>query len=539
MKVGARAWVGGVLLAGLLAAARVFAQDLAPKLSVDLGDGVKMEFVLIKAGCFMMGSEKGEADEKPLHDVTITKPFYMGVYEVTQAQWMAIMGDNPSYLKGNDLPVESVTWDDAQKFAAKLKTKLAQSLRCRLPTEAEWEYACRAGSKTAYCFGDDETSLAEYAWYQANSGNKPHPVGQKKPNAWGLYDMHGNIWEWCEDWHADGFYAESPREDPKGPSSGRDRVMRGGSWSDNANEARSANRSWYLPTVRFFSNNNGFRVVLAPQDVETVARLNDLIRQTQPKESAAKGGPEAPNANAGGSPGLAKTLSVELGGNIKMDLALIPAGSFMMGSEKDADERPAHKVTITKPFYMGVYEVTQAQWKPLMGENPSSFKGDALPVEGVSWEDCREFLAKLKEKLAKGSTCRLPTEAEWEYACRAGAQTAYGFGDGEGALGEYAWYDRNSKRKTHSVGRKNPNAWGLFDMHGNVWEWCQDWYDDKYYVKSPGEDPEGPSSGDTRVLRGGSWNYNPDSMRCSSRNRRSPSYHHLSNGFRVVVPAQE
>jgi formylglycine-generating enzyme required for sulfatase activity len=267
MKVGARAWVGGVLLAGLLAAARVFAQDLAPKLSVALGDGVKMEFVLIKAGCFMMGSEKGEADEKPLHDVTITKPFYMGVYEVTQAQWMAIMGDNPSYLKGNDLPVESVTWDDAQKFAAKLKTKLAQSLRCRLPTEAEWEYACRAGTTTPFSFGSALNGSGancdgNFPFGGAEKGpslQRTTRVSSYEPNAFGLYDMHGNVWEWCADWHDRTYYAQSPVDDPTGSTRVWNRATRGGSWSYSAIRCRSAYRNGYSPLYQ--RPNSGFRVV--------------------------------------------------------------------------------------------------------------------------------------------------------------------------------------------------------------------------------------------------------------------------------------
>jgi len=169
------------------------------QLTLDLDGGVKLELVLIPAGKFMMGSEKGVpvlpigGAEKPVHEVTISQPFCMGKYVVIQEQWQAIMGNNPSTFQGAKNPVEGVSWNDAQEFCKKVSEKVAKTVR--LPTEAEWEYACRAGSTTEYCFGDAENGLADYAWFSVNSGNTPHPVGEKKPNAWGLYDMHGNVWQ--------------------------------------------------------------------------------------------------------------------------------------------------------------------------------------------------------------------------------------------------------------------------------------------------------------------------------------------------------
>jgi formylglycine-generating enzyme required for sulfatase activity len=236
------------------------------KMSIDLGGGVKMGFVVIKPGSFQMGSDKGRADEKPAHEVTISKPFYMGVYEVTQAQWKALMDSNPACFKGNDLPVEQVSWALCQKFLAKLKEKAGQGMICRLPTEAEWEYACRAGSKTAYCFGDDAAKLGDYAWSAENSKEKTHPVGQKKPNAWGLHDMHGNVWEWCQDWYDKDYYAQSPAEDPKGPAQGDFRVLRGGAWRYISDYARSACRYRNYPTLSFSDSYLGLRVAVSAQE---------------------------------------------------------------------------------------------------------------------------------------------------------------------------------------------------------------------------------------------------------------------------------
>lgn len=235
------------------------------KLTLDLGNGVKMELVRIPAGSFVMGSAMNESgrddDEGPQRRVTITKPFYIGVTEVTQDQYAAIMGNNPSEFSGLQNPVEQVSWNDAVAFCKALSQKTGKQFR--LPTEAEWEYACRAGSKTRFGFGDEDNALPAHAWFNGNSGSATHPVGQKKPNAWGLYDMHGNVWEWCSDWYTDG-YTNAKTTDPQGPQSGQYRVLRGGSWSTDAGLCRSAYRFWYRPGVRLYSY--GFRVASGTLD---------------------------------------------------------------------------------------------------------------------------------------------------------------------------------------------------------------------------------------------------------------------------------
>ncbi len=222
--------------------------------------------------------------------------------------------------------------------------------------------------------------------------------------------------------------------------------------------------------------------------------------------------------------------------SIGMKFKLIPAGEFMMGSDEWEDSQPVHKVKITKPFYIGIYPVTQREWKAVMGDNPSEFKGDDLPVENVSWNDCQEFIGLLNKKEG-GWKYRLPTEAEWEYACRAGSQGRYCFGDDEGRLGQYAWYGENSNEKTHTVGTKKPNKWGLHDMHGNVWEWCEDNWHDNYNGAPQDAKAWVPGSGEygsSRVVRGGGWSSDAEYCASANRTHSSPGYRYAYRGFRLV-----
>jgi formylglycine-generating enzyme required for sulfatase activity len=236
-----------------------------------------------------------------------------------------------------------------------------------------------------------------------------------------------------------------------------------------------------------------------------------------------------------------------------IEFVYCPAGEFMMGSKDDDDEsflygneQPVHEVEISRCFWLGKYPVTQGQWAAVMGQNPSRFvesKGffglggkearPDHPVEQVSWDDTRDFIDRLNEK-QRAKHYRLPTEAEWEHACRAGSTTAYCFGDGESKLKEYAWFDDNSGRLTHPVGKKRPNDWGLYDMHGNVWEWVLDWYDENYYKNSPGADPLNTSAASSRVIRGGGWNDRPWSVRSAFRSGYSPGYRDYALGFRLL-----
>ena len=268
---------------------------------------------------------------------------------------------------------------------------------------------------------------------------------------------------------------------------------------------------------------------------------------------------------------------VEITNSIGMKMALIPPGEFMMGSAKELIEEelktpgiedwykdhlpgegPQHRVRITKPFYLGEYDVTQEEYQRVMGNNPSEFSATGkekakvsgqetkrFPVENISWDEAVEFCRKLsdlpKEKAA-GRRYRLPSEAQWEYACRAGSTGRFSFSAGRSgapkesedlALFEYGWFGSNSDRMTHAVGGKLPNAWALYDMHGNVWEWCQDWYDRDYYVKSTVDDPVGPPGGSSRVLRGGGSSYPARFCRSADRFNHEPEYRNDNLGFRV------
>jgi formylglycine-generating enzyme required for sulfatase activity len=217
-----------------------------------------IEMVYVKGGTFQMGSNDGDSDEKPVHTVTVSD-FYIGKYEVTQKQWREIMGNNPSNFKNCDnCPVEKVSWNDVQEFIKKLNQKTGKNYR--LPTEAEWEYAARGGSQSRGYKYAGSNNIGEVAWYDGNSSSKTHAVGGKKPNELGIYDMSGNVYEWCSDWYVN--YSAGSQRNPQGPTSGFDRVLRGGSWSGLAGFCRVSNRSICDPDDRY--SFSGFRLAVSP-----------------------------------------------------------------------------------------------------------------------------------------------------------------------------------------------------------------------------------------------------------------------------------
>ncbi len=246
--------------------------------TVHLGDTAKLKLVKIPGGQFIAGNalspgknvrksngnQVSYGDEHPQNEVQFLESFYMSETCVTQKQYHLVMGHNPAKFGGDERPVERVSWHDAVQFCKQLSRELGETFQ--LPAEAQWEYACRAGSTTAYCFGDSQKQLGRYVWYGENSGSRTHPVGQKKPNAWGLYDMHGNVWEWCADCYDSGCYEDNMSTDQKGPTTGSYRVLRGGSWGSDADDVRSANRYDSDPTNA--GNHYGFRVVLCVSSPE-------------------------------------------------------------------------------------------------------------------------------------------------------------------------------------------------------------------------------------------------------------------------------
>ena len=515
-----------------------------------------LEMVLIPPGKFMMGSpksEKGRKGDETQHEVTLTKPFYMGKYEVTQEQWEAIMGHNPSNNKGAKLSVTYVSWNDCQDFIKKLNGKTDGGYR--LPTEAEWEYACRAGTTTSFSYGASLTQNDANYGYGSEGGAKA--VGSYLPNAFGLYDMHGNVWEWCEDWYGD--YPVISVTNPRGPSTGKNncRVLRGGSFDNPAMGVRSSERVFgFTPNRRSYSvgirlaktmNIDGLSEskinefllkVIREQKIKTkreeeAKKEEEAKREEEAKATKVEEEAKAKEAQKKAAMILHKEVEekADLGAGIKLDMVLIPIGKFMMGSQgsevgRKSDEMQ-YEVTLTKPYYIGKNEVTQEQWQAVMGDNPSKIKGEKFPVTNVSWNDCQEFIKKLNEKT--NGEYRLPTEAEWEYACRAGTSTAYSFGD-KITLKD-ANYSGSAIDAPAVIGSYKPNAFGLYDMHGNVWEWCEDWF--KELPQGTAIDPKGPATSDGRVLRGGSFWWE-STVRSSSRSNFPPTSRNFDFGFRLA-----
>ncbi len=527
----------------------------------DLGQGITLDMVSLPAGVFQMGSTDQES-EKPIHQVRVSA-FHIGRFPVTQAQWRAVASYpkvtrdlklEPSFRKDDHRPVEQVSWEDAVEFCERLSQKTGKQYR--LPSEAEWEYAARATTSTPFAFGD--TVTADLVNYDGNFPFASAPKGKYwnettrvgslgAANLFGLFDMHGNVNEWCLDTWNPNYKGAPANATPWINPTESKRVVRGGSWITGAVNCRSASRASRPMDAR--NGYTGFRVILvegsnaAQKSGSFQAVSNPTPSPVAPMSPSLPAtsmisAPTATLARGSGSRELSdqpRNRALVIGRGIKIEVALIPAGEFQMGSNDYENERPIHTVTLPQPFYMGKFPVTQEQWKTVMGTNPSNFKRNDNPVENVSWLDIQEFLKKLNER-KEGFYYRLPSEAEWEYACRAGSDANFCFGGGKQMLIEYAWYNENSNDTTHPVGKKRANAFGLHDVHGNVYEWCEDWYHDTYAgaptdgnVWDDGEDHE------YRVLRGGSWSYYASYCRSSFRYRATPDSRRSNQGFRVVV----
>ena len=546
--------------------------------------GVQFELFTIPPGTFNMGSESGDGDERPVHKVSIDYSFDIGKTEVTVGQfkvfveaagyqsepgkqgwiWYRSCTDhigysqnrpckNPDYKQAETQPIVCISYYDAKSFCKWLSEQTGQHFR--LPTEAEWEYACRAGTT-----GDYAGDIKQMAWFNMTSQEQTSPVAQKNPNPWGLYDMHGNVWEWCEDiyhWH----YRNAPTDGSAGtkPDVPADiasrRVLRGGSWCMPIESCRTSSR---YGTYRDFRDcSTGFRIVRCSKPAAAKADLNVSVV----KKARKSGSPSVTHPST-------LTLSVE---GIEFSFVRIEPGKFIMGSEHVyvdsynwTYELPAHEVTIDHGYYMGTTEVTLEQFDLFVEDTGYvtnaekqgwafsadrergwydeilkdwRFCGiaqtDSEPVTHICWYDAIAFCQWLGKKTSRD--IRLPTEAEWEYACRAGTTGYYA-----GNLGEMGWCQWNSDTitRTHPVAQKKPNAWGLYDMHGNVWEWVQDmWHADCKGAPSDGSAwLDSPDKINRGVVRGGSF-YNPPWLCRSYIRMRTPliTRVHFNNGFRLAM----
>ena len=534
---------------------------------------VAFRFVQVPAGRFLMGSDAGDSDERPVHEVTIPQDFAMMATEVTVGQFAAFVESTgyrteaergnwawlcpagglagpdrnldwrrPGLSQADDHPVVVISHNDALAFCRWLSEQTERSVR--LPTEAEWEYAARAGGESP-----DEARLDECAWYEDTADDTTHPVGSKAPNPWGLYDMQGNAWEWCMDvWHPN--YDDAPTDgsaradDPRIPEAARRYVLRGGCWSRSARQVGLTYR--YRGTGNFRNCGTGFRIVLDAGRAAAKDAARRSLRQADSRQWSC-------TLTSGASQ---SSLAI---GKVSFDLVRIPAGEFLMGSDRDDEEKPVHQVRIDYDFEIGRTEVTRGQfrtfieatgyiteaekegwawtrsqwrdWHPeleISWRNPGFSQADDHPATCVSWYDAMAFCRWLSAQ--SGEDIRLPSEAEWEYACRAGTTGDYG-----GDIRAMGWHRYNSGQRTHPVAQRQPNAWGLYDTHGNVWEWCRDmWHmgyegapnDGSAWVTSPFFIP---------AMRGGSFTNPPWWLRSAIHMRNDPGCRHSYNqGFRIV-----
>ena len=457
-------------------------------IDVPLGGDVTMRFVKMKVpGTTPLGEGAG------IHQVTLTKPFAMGATEVTQEQWRVVMDSKPAAHPGDRLPVERITWWDAIRFAERLNDRL-EGWTAWLPSEAQWEYACRAGTKGEWSFGDVK-DIADYAWTGATAENRTHEVGTLKPNAWGLFDMHGNVSEWCYDGYSTLPDARELRDLVSPLDREGRRVVRGGNFVDpphTRSQIRGARHN-NDPTGEL-----GVRLILVEGKVWN---------------------PHVPRM----------TLALDAAKKVTMEFALVRGTSFTMGDPREPGYAP-RAVVITHDTWMQVTEVTQEQWTALMGKSTFLNPGPGLPAESVTWDQAAEFAKKLSSRLRINAG--LPTEAEWELACRGDTTTFWYNGDTALSAGEIAWSNGNAKA-TQPAGRLRPNLFGIFDMAGNVYEWCQDWY--APYPPGDATNPAGPKDGLEKVMRGGCYTDNPEASCSGARKRFATSGRQGNMGFRVVV----
>ncbi|MDB6040374.1 MAG: peptidase [Verrucomicrobiales bacterium] len=570
--------------------------------------------VWIEPGTFTVGAPAGElyrnSQEGPLTEVTLTRGFAMSKFETTQQEYLGLMGNNPSGFS-DDLqrPANFVTWTEASNYCARLTARevlaghLPPGYTYRLPTEAQWEYACRAGTTTATYLGNSLSSTqANFNGTGPYNGAAAGPnlqtttrVGSFPSNPWGLFDMSGNVSEWTASLYSNELPGGSVI-DPVNLGFSGGYIYRGGSWQDYGWQCRSATRYGTGSESRIARL--GFRIILTPGQPDS-ATPPLILRQPQSLTAksgeavtfslTASGAPlfyqwrlneaDIPGAtdpayriatvqvtdtgfysvvvknSAGHVTSLAAALTVDpLPNPDAARLVWINPGAFMMGSPSNEvgradDEGPQTQVTVTRGFWMSKFETTQQEYLAVMGNNPSAFAGNLQrPVERVTWNNATNYCAKLTlleraaGRLPVGYEYRLPTEAEWEYACRAGTTTATAYGDSLSSTqanynGNFPYGGANAGpylQTTSPAGSYLPNAWGLHDMHGNAREWCLDWYG--AYPGGSVSDPRGTNTDPHRAIRGGDWISQGRSARSAARAFALPG--EVGNGgygFRAIV----
>ena len=461
-------------------------------------NGVKFNMMCVEGGTMTIGAgDIMEYRRRPEHKTTISD-FYIGQTQVTQELWQAVMGDNPSVFKSDTSsshPVENVSVIDIQEFLTKLNAMTGVNFR--LPTEAEWEYAARGGQKSKgfmYAGSDDRNQVA---WYGVsdNNGGTTHPVAQKCPNELGLYDMHGNVWEWLHDRYADTINIY-PSVNPTGFISNlkASPVACGSAYYSDLGPSKA----WGWVGVGSISTRSswfGFRLALSDEDPFMAIDVN----------------------------------------NYRFHMMLVKGGTFQMGAASTdttalENERPAHQVTLPD-YYAGQTEVTRALWKTVMGSLPDGGEADNKPITNVNYDECQTFITQLND--LTGRHFRLPTEAEWEFAARGGNQSKGYKYAGSNDVDSVAWWQETSGNTIHPVAQLMPNELGIYDMSGNVFEWCSDWYGD--YASNAQIKPQGAASGTQRVGRGGGYRAEDNRCRVTRRIPTDPEQRMTTLGLRLVL----
>lgn len=475
--------------------------------SIEINE-VKFNMILVKGGAYKKELKSYNRngyymsqDEKSIDD------FYIGETVVTQALWKAVMENNPSTYKGRNLPVVEVSWNQCEDFIYELNRITGNTFR--LLRESEWEYAAKEGYKNE-SLNFYSPSFDEIAWHKRNSSNRIHEVAGKKPNSLGIYDMLGNVWEWCDDNYDSNTYKKMTGHLYKGVKKGNYKIRKGGS---NQDGLACSITYCGLDDPLTQSVNLGFRLAA---DVDKCISLKIDNKTTKQVE---------------------KDILIDFHGmDIKM--IFVRGGDFLMGATEeqeiyaDKDEKPCHKVRLDN-YYLCETVVTQALWRSVMGHNPSKYFDSEMPVVNVSWHDCKNFIRKLNS--LTGKQFRLPTEAEWEYAARGGCKSKGYRYAGSNKLEDVAWFWRNSGTKyislpnenniksiqnenrctPHRVCLKKPNELGFYDMSGNVWEWCVD--TPRHYNSLAQVNPIGSALSFYRIKRGGSFCSTNAFCRVSSR----------------------